>query len=219
MSVIQRPGISREFIESNRRKDFVLAAAEIAHEFGVQAVTVSLLCRMARRARNSFYDQFDNVNDCLRYGIDEAFERFFAPLRDTATEEDEWLLGIHRAISGLYSATAAEPLLAELILVHSFGVPTKPGDADFDSGVNVMIDLLAEGRKLPSPGGGPPIPITEEYLARVVVNLAGLKLSRDEAASLPSHSREMTMLVGNAYLGPEATARILASVQPAAQLS
>ena len=197
MSVIQRPGISREFIESNRRKDFVLAAAEIAHEFGVQAVTVSLLCRMARRARNSFYDQFDNVNDCLRYGIDEAFERFFAPLRDTATEEDEWLLGIHRAISGLYSATAAEPLLAELILVHSFGVPTKPGDADFDSGVNVMIDRADEAIRLYS----------------------GLKLSRDEAASLPSHSREMTMLVGNAYLGPEATARILASVQPAAQLS
>lgn len=212
----RRPDLPREFIEASRRRAFARAVAEIVHECGASAVTVAQICRTARSTRNTFYGLFENVNDCLRYAIGEGFDHLFAPLRELG-EQDDWLLEVDRAITGFYVAAAAEPLLAELLLVHSFAVQMDDG-RDFDAGVAVMVALLAGGRRK-SPAKGEPIALTEDYLARVIISLAALKLRQGEGEMLPSHGREMTVLVGNAYLGIEQTTRILGAANVGAQAS
>lgn len=208
-AVQRRPLLQREFIEANRRRGLALAAAELAHEFGVHAVTVTLICRTAHSARNTFYEQFDNVNACLRHGVREGFERLFASLRETGGEQSNWLLEVEQAIAGLYGAAAAEPLLAEMLLIHSYGVALEPGDPDFDTGVRALAGLLARGRG-ESPAAREPMPFAEDYLAQVVISLAALKVRQEEAQTLPDQTREMTLLVGTSYLGIEQAARILA---------
>lgn len=208
-AVQRRPLLQREFIDANRRRSFALAAAELAHEFGVHAVTVTLICRTAHSARNTFYEQFDNVNACLRHGVGEAFEHLFASLREVGGEQDEWLLDVEAAIAGLYGATAADPLLAEMLLIHSFGVSLESGDPDFDSGVSALAGLLARGRS-ESPAAEEPMPFAEDYLARVIISLATLKVRQEEAQTLPAETREMTLLVGTSYLGIEQATKILA---------
>lgn len=213
-TVHQRPALPREFLEASRRRRFARAVAEIVHESGVHAVTVTRICRTARSARNTFYDHFENVNDCLRYAVGEGFDHLFAPVRQVEEQDDDWLLEVERAITGFYAATAAEPLLAELLLVHSFAV--QMDDRDFDAGVAAMVTLLAGGREA-SPAKGAPVPLTEDYLARVIISLAVLKLRQGEGETLPSHGREMTLLVGHAYLGIEQTVRILGAAKVGAQ--
>jgi AcrR family transcriptional regulator len=211
MTVVhRRPVLPREFIEANRRRSFVLAAAEAAHDAGICAVTAGLLCRNARSARTTFYDHFDNVNHCLRYGIKEAVERLFAPVREAGGKGREWLLEVDRAIAGFYAAAAAEPLLAELLLVHSIAVPLRDGDPDLDTGVDAMAALLVGGRGQ-IPTGSAPVPLAEEYLSRVIISMAVLKLRQGEAETLPALSREMTLLVGDTYLDIAETGRILDS--------
>jgi AcrR family transcriptional regulator len=202
----RRPDLAREFIEAARRRSFALAAAEVAHEFGIHAVTVSFVCQVAGSARNTFYDHFANVGECLRHGVREAFELLFMPFREVG--DGEWLEEVERAIAGFYGAAAREPMLAELLLVHSFGIALKDEDPDLDAGVVAMTALLARGREEVE-GEVVPIPLAEDYLARVISSLAALKLRREEAETLPAHTREMTTLVGIAYLGPQRTMRIL----------
>lgn len=69
----RRPALPREFIEASRRRRFARAVAEIVHESGVHAVTVAQICRTARSARSTFYDHFENVDDCLRHAVGEGF--------------------------------------------------------------------------------------------------------------------------------------------------
>jgi AcrR family transcriptional regulator len=215
-TVHRRPALPREFLEASRRRRFACAVAEIVHESGVHAVTVTRICRTARSARNTFYDHFENVNDCLRYAVGEGFDHLFAPVREVGEQDDDWLLGVERAITGFYAAAAADPLLAELLLIHSFAVQMDDDDRDFDAGVAAMVTLLARGRGK-SPAKGEPVPLTEDYLARVIISLAVMKLRQGEGETLPSHGREMTVLVGNAYLGIEQTARILGAANAGAQ--
>lgn len=214
----RRPALPREFLEAGRRRKFARAVAEIVHESGVHAVTVTRICRAARSARGTFYDLFENINDCLRYAVGEGFEHLFAPVREVGAQDDDWLLGVERAITGFYAAVAADPLLAELFLIHSFAVQMDGDDRDFDAGVAAMVMLLAGGRQ-ESSLKGEPIPLTEDYLARVIISLAVMKLRQGEGETLPSHGREMTFLVGNAYLGIEQTARTLAVENVGAQAS
>ncbi len=216
--VHRRPALPREFLEASRRRRFAGAVAEIVHETGVHAVTVTRICRTARSARSTFYDLFENINDCLRYAVGEGFEHLFAPVREVGEQDDDWLLGVERAITGFYAAVAADPLLAELFLIHSFAVQMDDEGRDFDAGVAAMVTLLAGGRE-ESPAESEPVPLTEDYLARVIISLAVLKLRQGEGETLPSQGREMTLLVGNAYLGIEQAARILGAAKVGAQAS
>lgn len=217
-TVHQRPPLPPEFLAAGRRRRLARAVAEIVHESGVHAVTVTRICRTARAARGTFYDHFANVTECLRYAVGEGFDHLFAPVCEVGEREDDWLLEVERAITGFYAAVAAEPLLAELFLVHSFAVQMDDDERDFDAGVAAVVSLLAGGREN-SPAEGEPPPLTEDYLARVIISLAALKLSQGEGETLPSHGREMTVLVGNAFLGIEQTAGILGSASVGAQAS
>jgi AcrR family transcriptional regulator len=203
-----RPTISRDFLERERRRRFVAVAAEIAHEAGLGGVTASLICRRARSAKNTFYELFDSAADCLRYGVNETEQMLFAPVREQAGG-GEWLEEVEAAIIGLYEAAAAEPVLAELLLVHSFGVELGAEDRGYDAGVAELSALLERGRAAAAERGlAEPNPLAEEYLARVVVSLAGLKVRQGEAASLLGEVHEMTTLVVTGYLGAEAASLV-----------
>ncbi len=202
-----RPTISRDFLERERRRRFVAVAAEIAHESGLGGVTASLICRRARSAKNTFYELFDSAADCLRYGVIEAEDHVFAPVREQPGD-GEWIDEVEAAIAGLYGVVAAEPLLAELLLVHSFGVELGPEDRGYDAGVAELSALLERGRAAAAELGLPePSPIAEEYLARVVVSLAALKVRQGEPASLLGEVREVATLVATTYLGEAAADR------------
>jgi AcrR family transcriptional regulator len=208
IAVNRRPTVSPELKEAKRRRALVLAGAALVHESGIQEVTVDRICRQAHVAPRTFHEHFQTVDDCLRSGVEAGSEELFAPIRKASERPDAWLLDVERAITGFYAAVAAEPILAELLLVHSFAIPRQGSSPDFDTGAAAMAELLAAGREQ-GPVQSQAPPLAEDYLARVIFSLAVLKLHAGEAETLPFHGREMAVLVGNAYLGAEQTARIL----------
>ena len=68
--------------------------------------------------RNSFYDVFGSLEDCIAHGIALAEWRLSACL-DQHDGEGGWLAEVHSAIAAFYEAVASRPLLAELFLIHS----------------------------------------------------------------------------------------------------
>jgi AcrR family transcriptional regulator len=213
------PLINREIVLDHRRRRAVMGAARGAHELGIGGVTVKVICADAKMARNTFYDLFSDVAACLRLGFRESFELIDpTPEPGDASEEESWPAETDAAIARLYAAVAAEPLLAELCLVHSFGAPAESAGHDFEAVVGGMEARLRRGRDaakaLLGKGHPDPGPVTDEYLARTIVSLAQLKLMQGDAGSLFEHRAEMSLLVATSYFGPEAGTRLLAELAP-----
>lgn len=202
----RRPGLPRAFLEHQRRVRATLGAAEVAHEFGVGAVTVTGICGVTRLAKMSFYGVFANVGECLAFGLAEGFERIFAGVREAADAEGEWPARVEEGIVRFYEAVAAEPLLAELCLVHCFGARVPGGGYDFEAGVALVAELIGGGREAGRDRLGAayrePAPLAEDCLAGMIVSPAALKLTQERAGELPAAAGEMVFLVLSTFLGP-----------------
>jgi AcrR family transcriptional regulator len=200
----RRPQISRQFLEDHRRRRYVDAVAELLHEFGREGPTVTNIVRLAGTARNSFYEVFHGAEDCIGYGIGVAKEELFATL-DGQDAGGEWLAEVEQAISGFYSTVVAEPMLAELFLVHAAASRVDRGRAAAQAGVEGFTSLIFRGRAEAEARGRRPLPATaDEYLARAIVALAARRVIEGRAEELPGETRAMATLVGDFYLGPAA---------------
>jgi AcrR family transcriptional regulator len=205
----RRPQISRQFLEEHRRRRYVEAAAELLHEFGREGPTVTNIVRMAGTARNSFYEVFGGAEDCIAYGIGAVVEELFATLA-AQDGEGEWLGELDEAISGFYGAVAAEPILAELFLIHAASSRVEEGRSAARAGAEHFVDLLARGRAEAEAQGRRPLPApAEEYFSRAIVSVAAGRVRRADLDALPEESRPMAALVGGFYLGPAAAEEIL----------
>lgn len=207
----RRPRISAAFLEENRRRRYVDAAAELLHEFGREGPSVANIVRLAGTARNSFYEVFGSGEECIAYGIGLAAGELFAAL-DGQDGDGEWLLGVSEAITGFYDAVVAEPLLAELLLIHSATSRLVESRAATRRGTERFAALLRRGRaKAETRARGPLPETTEEYFSGTIVALAARRVREADLAQLPREGAELSALIGGFYLGPEATDEILCS--------
>jgi AcrR family transcriptional regulator len=196
----RRPRISRDFLEDYRRRRYVDATAELLHEFGRQGPSVTNIVRLAGTARNSFYEVFSGAEDCIAYGIDLAATDLFATL-EAQDGEGEWTDEVGEAIAGFYGAVAAEPVLAELFLIHS--AASSAGQGSAIAGAERFSALFERGRAEARGRGKRTLPAsTSEYFALVVVALAARRVREAKAAALPEEGPAMAALVKSFYLEP-----------------
>jgi AcrR family transcriptional regulator len=206
-----RPRISREFIEEHRRRRYVEATAEILHEFGRQGVTATGVIQLAGGARNSFYEVFGSIEDCIAHGIALADAELFEGL-DQVGDDDDWFGQVHSAIAAFFEAVASRPLLAELFLIHAAASRTDVGHQAFQRGGERFAALIARGgAEAEDRGHHSPPAFLAEGLSRSIVAVAAARVRGPEVESLPEQAGPMTALVGGFYLGPEATAEALGS--------
>lgn len=211
-SVLRRPQIDPEFVLEHRRRRFARAAAEIGEEFGLQNVTVTLLCQLEHAARNTFYDSFTGVDDCLRWAVADFSPTLFDPFV-AAQDNEDWLDALATALRRFYAAVAAEPALAKLVLLHSLAIEPESGGATLENGVEKIEALLARGRAAAAASGlASPANVTEEGFARAICSLAALRLYQDDVDALEGESKGIALLAAGSILGGDHAAAALASV-------
>ena len=199
----RRPRISREFLEDHRRRRYVDATAELLHEFGREGPSVTNVVRIAGTARNSFYEVFSGIEDCIAYGADIAVGELFVAVAAEDGEGD-WSAEVHRAIAGFYAAVVAEPILAELLLIHAAASRLDRGREASRSAAEGLVALFARGRAAAEAlGHRPPPLLADEYFSRAVVWQAAHLVRSPQIATLPDEAEPMAGLVVSRYLGSE----------------
>jgi AcrR family transcriptional regulator len=178
------PRVSRDFVLLWRRRRLASAATEVIREFGRAGATITAVVSRARTARATFYDCFTNMNECLAFGVADAHERLLAPVREAAAGEARWPIALSAGLGGFYRAVAAEPLVAELLLIHSFAVDLRPGQAGLEAAVADLQALIARGRAEAAGLGPEPAALAEECWARAVLARAKQALLRSEEEAL-----------------------------------
>jgi AcrR family transcriptional regulator len=185
------------------RERLAAAAASLARERGLAAVTARDLRRLAGLSRAEQAALPPTLEGLLAEAVEVAAEALFAPFADPP---GEWLAALALALRGFYGRVAAAPARAELLLLGARPPGPPPGAARVEQGRRALRALIARGRaEAPPPPAEAPPPFVEGFLAHGYLGLATMALARGTAAELPGQATELAYLAGIHFL-PEAEA-------------
>ncbi len=183
-----RPLLPQAFVDERKRERCALALGEAVHEVGVGGLTVTLVTKRARIARNTFYDVFKGQEEALLYSYELGNRR----LREALEGVDSCGGTLEETVEALLAAAEREPYLIEHCLVHGRGLIHGTGPYD-PTLVEVLAAALGEAR-----GGtreGDVNSTVEELLALGILSLISSHLRRGETRSLTTLSGPLAQFV------------------------
>jgi AcrR family transcriptional regulator/DNA-binding MarR family transcriptional regulator len=202
---------------------------------GAASVTVARVIARARVSRRLFYELFADVEDCLLATFDWAVEQARVVVLDACHGQDDWLERMRAGLAALLRFLDAQPLLAELCVVHAAGGGRRVLERR-SAVIGELSGAVDAGRALASGDPPPSAVVAEGVVGAVLAVLYGRVLARESAAGgdypevgvarareaaaegapsgglLDLHGELMSMIV-LPYLGARAAAREL--VRPA----
>jgi AcrR family transcriptional regulator len=212
-----RPSASRRASERAlsvadfQRSRLLAAAAAVACEHGYEALTATAVVARAGTSRKTFYDLFENRDDCLLAVLEDALAQITAVVAPAYQRESDWMGAIRAALVSLLTLFEQEPGLGSLVLACAVGSPPAGGELRARV-LERLRGVLEQGRSQPR-ARCELSPLTAEALvggALAVIH-----------ARMQSGPRELTALVNPLmwmivlpYLGPAAAGKQLARAQP-----
>ncbi len=155
--------LPRERVAAHQRERLVEAMVQAVSERGVVATTISDLVARAGISRRTFYEHFDNKEDCLLATYDTVVETEVTRLLGLAGSEVEWLAQLEGIIRALFDAIAERPDAARLICVE-MGASGASGVQRWAEGATRLERFISSGfEQAPGPGTVP------DPVARAVV--------------------------------------------------
>jgi AcrR family transcriptional regulator len=203
-----------------QRARLLSAAMEIAGELGYGAMSSARVSARAGVSRKTFYDLFEDREDCFLAVFDEAVARASVAARQAVADEDGWRERVRAGLGALLGFLGDEPGLGSLLIVGALGAGPKV----LERRARVIDSLAAvvdQGRLEVKGGGGPP-PLTAEGVVGAVLSVihgqfsssgwGGAGRSRSDAPPIDVLVGLLNPLMGIIvlpYLGPAGAAEEL----------
>jgi AcrR family transcriptional regulator len=193
-----------------QRARILVAAVEIASELGYGAMSAGRVSARAGVSRKTFYELFEDREDCFLAVFDEAVERATAIAQGAAREQDGWRAQIRAGLSALLGFLDEESGLGSLLVVGVLGAGPRVLErrARVLEGLAVVVDA---GRPKAASPGGPP-PLTAEGLVGAVLSVVHARMLEGESV-VGMLSPLMGMIV-LPYVGQAAARKELARPAP-----
>jgi AcrR family transcriptional regulator len=219
-----------------QRRRLLRAMDEVLAEGGIEDATVGRISKRAGVSRRTFYEVFEDREECFLAALDEAVERIAEEVAPAYARADKWSVRIRAALVVLLEHFDAYPGVARMCVVETL----RAGPAVLERRRRVLAALSAavdEGRTPKGTGavvkpGGESLPLTAEGLvggALAVVHtrlLAGLSAGGEGARTGKRERRPLVELVNPLmgmlvlpYLGPAAASRELDRPAPKAPVA
>jgi AcrR family transcriptional regulator len=109
----------RVHIAELQRARLLSAAVVAVDEFGWSRVTVAHITGRARVSRRTFYDLFENREDCLRAVLEDIVERIAGEIADAPLAGCDWRERVRGGLLVILSFFDREPVLARLCVVQA----------------------------------------------------------------------------------------------------
>jgi AcrR family transcriptional regulator len=191
-----------------QRSRLLAAASDVVDELGYSRTTVTHITQRARVSRRTFYDLFEDREDCVL----AVFEGIVELLRNevlgaAAATGPAWRERVRAGLWTILSFLDREPVLARVCVVEALSSGTRA----LERREEVLVELAqvldkgrldAAGRR----GGGCP-PLTAEGLVGAVLGIVYGRLLRGERAPLTDLFGELMGMIVLPYLGPGAARR------------
>ncbi len=123
-----RPGPSampRGQVTEIQRSRMLSAAVQAVEEVGYAGMTVAQVISRAKVSRKTFYDVFDDREDCFLAAFEQSIERARAVVVEAYERESTWRESIRAALERLLTFMDEEPGLARLCVVDAMAAGTR----------------------------------------------------------------------------------------------
>lgn len=144
--------LPRAQVAAHQRERLVEAMIQAVNERGVVATTISDLVARAGISRRTFYEHFENKEDCLLASYDAVVEDEVRRLLGVYASTDGWLEQLEAVIRALFESIARRPDAARLICVE-MGASGAVGVQRWADGAARFERFISRGfQQAPGPG-------------------------------------------------------------------
>ncbi|HTB50107.1 MAG TPA: TetR/AcrR family transcriptional regulator, partial [Solirubrobacteraceae bacterium] len=114
-----RDGPGRRHMQQIQRARILVATAQAAYEFGARYLTVANVLERAGVSRRTFYELFDDCEDCLLAAIEDSMERAGRRMRGAyETAPGAWRGRTRASLTALLGFFDEHPCAAHLLIVE-----------------------------------------------------------------------------------------------------
>ncbi len=190
-------------VSEMQRSRLLGGAVAAVEELGWANVTVASIASRARVSRKTFYDLFDDREDCLLEVCDDTLERVLVELRAAMVGDLEWSERIRTCLWVILGFFDRELELARVCVVESAhgGPAARAWRADL---LGRLIAIVDEGRLQDERAAEVPGLMAEGAVGSVLMILNRL-LAITERESLTDLLPEFTSLIVMPYIGVRRT--------------
>jgi len=150
--------LSRARVGDLQRARILTAMTELVRERGVRGVAVAHVVGRSGVSRRTFYEQFDDREDCLLAAFEHALRRAGASVLPAYAAAEGWPERIRAGLAGLLEFLDAEPVMGGLCVVDALAAEGAVQERRARV-VDALIDAVHEGgralRSAGARGGGP----------------------------------------------------------------
>jgi len=180
----------------------------VVAEKGYAATTVADLTREAGISRTTFYELFEDKEDCFLAAYDNSVDALVRRISAAYEAEDRWPDQARAGLATLLEALAADPAQARLALVD-VAAAGPAAQRRYRTAVQRLTPFFDDGRDF-APGGRNVPANASRMAAGAVVGLISDELIADRADKLPGLLSDLLFATLVAYIGPDAAAREVA---------
>jgi AcrR family transcriptional regulator len=202
-------------ISEIQRVRILTAAAEIVGERGYAGMSVARVTARAGVSRRTFYDLFDDREDCFMAVFEDAVTRAARVAQEAAAAQQGWREQVRAGLSGLLEFAGDERVLGTLVIVHALGCGPNVL-ACRARRLGPLITFIDQGRRQTKTTTDPP-PMTAEGVVGAVLSVIHARMLTAPDKSLVELLNPLMGMIVLPYLGPAAAARELARPVPKAR--
>jgi AcrR family transcriptional regulator len=174
---------------------------EVVAKRGYGGTTVEHIVKRAGLSRATFYESFENREDCLLAGFDAAREDLERRILAAIDAETRWPDQVRAGIEALLGSVAAEPVVARTCLVEATTAGPK-GLQRYEEALQRAAVLFRAGRSLSTEDEELPQTL-EDSIVGGIVWMIHQRLLRGEAEKVPALLPTMVEFALSPYLGHE----------------
>ncbi|HTD58378.1 MAG TPA: hypothetical protein VK672_05740 [Solirubrobacteraceae bacterium] len=138
-------GFGRGQVTGIQRARMIAAMIDVVSERGRSNATVAHVVARSGVSRRTFYEVFDDFEDCFLAALDQSISRASKYVLNVYSPADKWRARIRVALVGLLEFLEDEPAMGRLCVVETLGAGRRVHERR-QRAVDAAIAVLDEGR-------------------------------------------------------------------------
>lgn len=204
---------ARGHVTEIQRARMIAAMIDVVSERTRADSTVAHVVARSGVSRRTFYEVFDDFEDCFMAALDQSIERVREYMLLDYDPKQRWWVRIRTALVGLLEFLEQEPAMGRLCIVETLGAGPRIHERRMQV-VDQLTAIIDEGRAESKTSKGLP-PLTAEGVVGGVLSVLHARLISERGGSLLDLVGPLMGMIVLPYLGPGAAQRESARPAPA----
>ncbi len=197
--------LPRSRVSEIQRARMLHAMAEVAAQDGAQRATVARVVARSGVSRRTFYDLFEDREDCFIAAFEDALGRVCERTLAEYGGSGRWQARVRAALLAILGFFEEDPDMGRLLVVESLTAGPRAVERRAQV-VALLVDAIGEGERQTRAEPAQPA-LSAEGVVGAVLSVVHARLQRGETGSLTGLLSPLMGMIVLPYLGPAAARR------------